>query len=160
MKYLFLPIKNGNCLEVDDPVPMWPRGHFYGLKKKSGNKYLNDFYMIWKFNAEYNLKNFNLIPLYRNGRLYINYNEFAFYEMLSKYTLNVDEMIETNRPHNQTPLEYIRFELEHYLRKQAVYTQLRVVRLKFDAYIKKQNTCFNNQQNIIKHEIGDVVTSQ
>lgn len=278
LKYLFHPSADDAIhLEADDPVPVWPRGYFSGLKRKSGIKYLHDFYLMWDANAHFNFKNFKLIPVYRSGRLYVNYDQFAFHQMLSsvklcpkiqnahgklvackynqikvedyltfpstsikdkfhgsfstdgvacsikldskeksicvseknltsdayigidpgsklfiggvfskgnthtnvkyssrqyhhecgfterknklkKYTRNIDEVIETNRPSNQTPLEYIRFELEHYLKKQAMYIQRRVARLKFDAYIKKQKTLASTiNKNIIKGETSVTV---
>ena len=272
MKYLFHSKQEAvNCLEQDDPIPMWPRGYFYGLKKKHGIKYIKDFYMIWKFNAENNIRNFKLIPVYRSGRLYINYDQFAFHQLLSsikqcpkvtnatgklvavsynqikmkdylnfpseklkskfhgsfstdgvacslkfdsptkpqiertnfksdaymgidpgskimlggvfskgdthenvkysskqyhhdcgfnerkiklkKFTLNIDETIESKRPTNQTPIEYVKFELEHFLQKQAMYIKRCVTRLRFDGYIRKQKTLANTiNKNILKGE--------
>lgn len=66
-------------------IPMhWERGYFVNLKNKEIlYSRIRDFYDIWTINHECQWKYFKLVPIFRLGRLHINYDTFAFYQLLS-----------------------------------------------------------------------------
>lgn len=59
----------------------WTKGHFCNLKKDVYSK-LADFYYIWKINNINGYKNFSLFPKFSLRRHHINYDKYAFYQLL------------------------------------------------------------------------------
>ena len=61
----------------------WTRGYFHNLKHKNVlYSRLRDFYIIWTTNDSKDWKNFKLVPTFKLGRRHINYDTFAFYQLL------------------------------------------------------------------------------
>lgn len=59
----------------------WTRGYFCNLKRDVYSR-LADFYLIWKINSINKYKNFQLIPQFSLRFHHINYDKFAFYQLL------------------------------------------------------------------------------
>lgn len=91
------------------------------------------------------IKGPNLKIKYKMSKFYhesgIKVKKYNYY----KWT-NQSRCIENFRPANQTPLEFVTFELRHFKEKSTEMLKQRLARLKFDTYIRTQKTI----QKIIK----------